>query len=132
MHTTDSEKRPTVLVVDFNPWERWLTTEALTDQGYDVLGASNGASGLRLAEQHTCDVILVDLALPEVPGAEFIRRLRETERTRQVPVILLGELPDDAAVSAEGCVPKPLESTQMRCEIGRVLAPWFPPPVRAW
>jgi twitching motility two-component system response regulator PilH len=123
MHTSVSDRRPTVLVVDHNRWERWFMTEALTDHGYDVLGASNGASGLRLAQQHACDVILVDLALPELAGPEFIRQLKETDQTREVPVILLGESAAGFAVGAEGCVPKPLEDRQMRGEIGRVLAP---------
>jgi CheY-like chemotaxis protein len=120
MQTSDS--RRTALVVDHDIWERWLTTEVLVGQGYAVLGASNGASGLRLVEQHQCDVILLDLALPELPGPEFLQQLKATDRTREIPVIVLGASPDDRPGTAEGCVPRPLEQVRVMTEVARCLS----------
>jgi len=122
MHTTGRDTRHIALVVDYDPWERWFTSEVLSDQGYSVLGASNGVSGLRLAEQHSCDVILLNLALPELPGAEFLRQLKASATTREIPVILLGAAPDGPTFPAEGCVPRPLEDARVTSEVGRVLA----------
>jgi CheY-like chemotaxis protein len=122
MQTTASDTRQTALVVDYDPWERWFTTEVLTEQGYAVLGASNGVSGLRLAEQHPCDVILLDLALPELPGAELLRQLKASDTTREIPVILLGASRESPTYLAEGCVPRPLEDVRVTSEVGRVLA----------
>ena len=113
--------QPTVLVVDYDMWERTYTADTLAGEGYAVLGASNGASGLRLAEQHACDAIVLDLALPEVTGLEFIQRLKSMDRTRTIPVIVLGETPAGQRVAAAGCVPKPLEPVRMISELARCL-----------
>jgi CheY-like chemotaxis protein len=108
--------------VDHDRWERWFTTEVLVEHGYTVLGASNGASGLRLVEQHPCDVILLDLALPELPGLEFLQQVKAEDTTREVPVIVLGASVDDRPHAAEGCVPRPLEEIGVIAEIGRCLS----------
>jgi CheY-like chemotaxis protein len=121
MHTLDSDSQRTALVVEYDPWERWFATKVLAGEGYLVMGASNGASGLRLAEQHPCDVILLDLALPELPGPDFLRQLRATEATREIPVIVLGSTPDGPVCRADGCVPKPLDELRVVSEVGRVL-----------
>jgi CheY-like chemotaxis protein len=116
-----SDTQPTVLVVDHDVWERTFTTDVLANQGYLVLGASNGASGLRLAEQHPCDAILLDFKLPEVTGTEFVQRLKAMDRTRAIPVIGLGETPPDQPVVIDGCVPKPLNGMRVLSELGRCL-----------
>jgi CheY-like chemotaxis protein len=119
MHSSDT--RQTVLVVEYDLWERTFATEVLASQGYAVLGASNGASALRLAEQHPCDLILLDLSLPELHGLEFLQRVKTMDSTREVPVIVLGATPVGQPVAAEGCVPRPLEEVRVVSEIGRVL-----------
>jgi DNA-binding response OmpR family regulator len=120
MQTSDSQ--PIAVVVDHDRWERWFTTEVLVDHGYTVLGASNGASGLRLVEQYPCAVILLDLALPELAGLEFLQEVKAADTTREVPVIVLGASPDDRPHAAEGCVPRPLEEVRVIAEIGRCLS----------
>jgi CheY-like chemotaxis protein len=117
-----SHNQRTALVVDHDTWERWFTTDVLKGLGYTVVAASNGASGLRLLEQHACDVILVDLALPEVTGPEFLQQLKAMDSARSIPVILLGTSPDGHAAAAEGCVPKPLECVRVVTEVGRCLS----------
>ena len=116
-----SDRRPTVLVVDHDVWERTFTTNTLTSHGYAVFGASNGATGLRLAQQHPCDAVLLNLALPEVPGLEVIQRLKAMDQTRAIPVIGLGASTTDQRVKSEGCIPMPLEQRQIISELGRCL-----------
>jgi two-component system cell cycle response regulator len=116
-----SETQRTAVVVDNDIWERWFATEVLAGNGYAVLGASNGASALRLVEQHQCDVILMDLALPELPGLEFLQHLKATASTREVPVIVLGATPESRPCAAQGYVPKPLDGGRVMHEVGRVL-----------
>ena len=117
----DNDAQPTVLVVEHDTWDRTYTADTLASQGYAVMGASNGASGLRLAEQHGCDAILLDLNLPEVTGIEFMRRLKAMDRTRTIPVIVLGDSPLDQSLAAAGSVPKPLEPMRMISELARCL-----------
>jgi signal transduction histidine kinase/CheY-like chemotaxis protein len=54
-----------------------------------TLTAMTGEEGLALAEQAQPDVILLDLHLPDIPGAAVLRRLRYLERTQSIPVIVV-------------------------------------------
>jgi CheY-like chemotaxis protein len=121
VHNHEDDTQRTALIVDYDPWERSFTADVLTGQGYLVLRASNGASGLRLAEQNSCDVILLAHALPEMSGPEVLRRLRATDATREIPVIVLGVTTGAQAFTAEGCVPIPLQELRVRSEVGRVV-----------
>lgn len=57
--------------------------------GYAVFTAYDGAEGLRKAAVVKPDVILVDLAMPEVDGWEMCRRLRDDPETRSIPVVVM-------------------------------------------
>jgi CheY-like chemotaxis protein len=113
--------RRTALIVDYDVWERSVAYDLLVGQRYAVLTASNGASGLRLAEQEPCDVILLDFVLPEMTGLEVLRALKTTDATRQIPVVMFGQLPDSLQCLAQGSVPRPLQQVQVIRELTRVL-----------
>jgi CheY-like chemotaxis protein len=51
--------------------------------------AMQGSLGLDLAQQHDPDLVLLDLHLPDMPGAEILRRLRGDPRTHDIPVIVI-------------------------------------------
>jgi CheY-like chemotaxis protein len=116
-----SDSQPLVLVVNYDVWERTYTADTLASEGYAVVGASNGASALRIAEQHACSAILLDRALPEVTGTEFMQRLKTMDRTRGIPIIVLGEWEASESNAVAGRVPKPLESRRMISELARCL-----------
>jgi CheY-like chemotaxis protein len=80
--------RQTVLVVDDNEIQRELVRELLTPLGFEVLTASTGCECLTLADQHRPNLILLDIAMPEMDGWEVARRLRQTSRERAAIVIL--------------------------------------------
>jgi PAS domain S-box-containing protein len=54
-----------------------------------LLSAMQGGLGLELAREHRPGLILLDLQLPDIPGAEVLRRLQRDPRTRQIPVVVL-------------------------------------------
>jgi CheY-like chemotaxis protein len=54
-----------------------------------LITAMQGSLGLELASQHDPDIILLDLHLPDLPGAEILRRLRANPTTHDVPVIVI-------------------------------------------
>jgi two-component system KDP operon response regulator KdpE len=74
-----------LLVEDEDPMRRFLRP-ALAGQGYRVIEAVTGEEGLRLAASHNPDLVLLDLALPDLDGTEVTRRLREWS---QAPIIIL-------------------------------------------
>jgi putative two-component system response regulator len=80
---------PTVLVVEDDAAIRLLLTGVLQREGYAVVAATDGLSGLQMVGEHDPDLILLDVGLPGLDGFEVTRRLRLDRRTRTVPVILL-------------------------------------------
>jgi DNA-binding response OmpR family regulator len=76
----------TILIIeDEEKLSRFIELE-LTYEGYGVIKAADGRTGLALAESEACDLILLDIMLPEINGLEVLRRLR---RFTKAPVILL-------------------------------------------
>ncbi len=72
--------------------ERALTetlTYNLQREGYETLVAHDGLEGLRKAQTHVPDLILLDLMLPGMDGHEVCRELRAGDRTREIPIIIL-------------------------------------------
>lgn len=68
-------------------------------EGFNVLQAEDGETGLRLALQEHPDLILLDIILPKMDGLTMLKKLREDERGTKVPVILLTNLSDSQKVA---------------------------------
>ena len=70
--------------------------------GFEVLCASDGVEALELVQTRVPDVIVTDCQMPRMNGLELIERLRQNERTREVPILMLTakgfELPADELV----------------------------------
>lgn len=69
--------KPSVLIIDDEPQIRKLLEINLNAQDYITRQASSGEEGLRLAASYQPDVILLDLGLPDMPGQEVLKQLRE-------------------------------------------------------
>jgi CheY-like chemotaxis protein len=76
-------------VVEDNEMNRDVLSRRLARHGYDVLIAADGLSGLALANAEQPDLVLMDLAMPQVDGWECARRLKAEPRTRAIPIIAL-------------------------------------------
>src|SRR6476660_7404710 len=82
-----------VLVIDDEPPIRRLLRTGLGTQGYQVLDAPSGRTAVeRLADAP--DLIILDLGLPDIPGLDLLRRLRDTGVT--APIIVLSSRGDEA------------------------------------
>ncbi|NLG42307.1 MAG: response regulator [Phycisphaerae bacterium] len=79
----------TVLVIDDEKDLIELVRYNLERDGFDVLSASDGRSGLHLATQHLPDVVVLDVMMPGIDGLEVCRQLRADARTRLLPIIML-------------------------------------------
>jgi two-component system phosphate regulon response regulator PhoB len=66
-----------------------LLTYNLQREGYDTIVAHDGQEGLRKAQTHLPDLILLDIMLPGMNGTEICRAIRAGERTRDIPIIIL-------------------------------------------
>ena len=117
--------RDKILVVD-DEWEmRNLLTEFLTGEGYDVIQASNGEGALELAEKEEPQVILLDIKMPGIDGVEVCSRLKEEDKTRFIPIIMVTALEDrDVKAFLEGAddfVTKPFSLVELSFRIRSML-----------
>ncbi len=77
-----------VLVVDDEPSTVEWVSGALEANGLEVLKAYGGKEGIELATRHIPDAIVLDLMMPEVSGFQVIDKLKQQERTKDIPIIV--------------------------------------------
>ncbi len=84
-----NEARGNILVVDDNPQNLRLLVGMLSEKGYRVRPAPNGALALRSVQSTLPDLILLDIRMPHMDGYEVCRKLKADSRARDVPVIFI-------------------------------------------
>jgi two-component system cell cycle response regulator DivK len=85
---TESE-HPLVLIVDDSEKNRKLARDVLRVGGFQTMEAGSGAEAISLAGEHSPDVILMDLRLPDMDGIDVARTLGGWPRTAGIPVVAL-------------------------------------------
>jgi class 3 adenylate cyclase len=112
-----------ILVVDDNAANRDVLERRLTREGRTVVTAASGATALDLLITREFDLILLDLIMPEMSGFEVLRRLKASEQTRDIPVIVISALDElDSVVrcieaGAEDYLTKPFNPTLLRARV---------------
>jgi DNA-binding NarL/FixJ family response regulator len=86
---TETKKRDVALVVDDSPETLRLLTDALDGAGMTVMVAMDGAAAMRIVDQITPDIILLDAVMPGMDGFETCRRLKRDAGLCNVPVIFM-------------------------------------------
>ncbi|WOH84391.1 response regulator transcription factor [Bradyrhizobium sp. BEA-2-5] len=87
--TIEQKKRDVALVVDDSPETLRLLTDALDGAGMTVMVALDGAAAMRIIDQITPDIILLDAVMPGIDGFETCRRLKRDAGLANVPVIFM-------------------------------------------
>src|ERR1700749_2281759 len=85
----EQKKRDVALVVDDSPETLRLLTDALDDAGMTVMVALDGASAMRIVEQITPDIVLLDAVMPGLDGFETCKRLKRDAGLDGVPIIFM-------------------------------------------
>jgi CheY-like chemotaxis protein len=78
-----------VLIVDDDAAARDIMQRTLTQAGYRASAVDGGANALSWLERNACDLVVLDLMMPEMDGFELVERLRRTEAHRHVPVVVV-------------------------------------------
>ena len=78
-----------VLIVDDERDALFILEKELTARGYSVIAADNGKNALNLAKSEHPDLIILDIWMPGMDGAEVAAKLREDPKTKDIPVIFL-------------------------------------------
>jgi DNA-binding NarL/FixJ family response regulator len=86
---TEPRKRDVALVIDDSPETLRLLTDALDGAGMTVMVAMDGAAAMRIVEQITPDIVLLDAIMPGIDGFETCRRLKRDAGLADVPVIFM-------------------------------------------
>src|ERR1700742_4919095 len=81
-----------VLVVDDVPANVKLLEARLSAEYFDVVTASNGADALTICERAECDVVPLDIMMPDMDGFEVCRRLKSNPITHHIPVVIVTAL----------------------------------------
>src|SRR5574341_837234 len=98
----------TILVVDDERDIVELVRYNLAQAGYRVVSASDGRQAVEMARRERPDLIVLDLMLPVLPGAEVARTLKQDEKTRAIPILMLTARGDEVEVVTERIVHEPL------------------------
>ena len=77
----------TILIIDDEKDLIELVRYNLEKEGYDAIAASDGQTGVEIAQRHKLDLIVLDLMMPGMDGLEVCRRLRTDPRTSRIPLI---------------------------------------------
>ena len=64
----------------------------LISNGFEVLSAVDGASGIKIIEKEKPDLVLLDLVMPKMHGFEVLKKLKNNKNTKNIPVIILSNL----------------------------------------
>ena len=116
---SDSDIAPKVLVVDDEPRNIKLLDALLQPLNYEVLKASNGEEAFSIVKKVDLDLILLDIMMPGMDGYEVCRRLKGSETTRLIPIIMVTALDDIESkvkaieAGADDFITKPPNKTEL-------------------
>ncbi|MFH1416853.1 MAG: response regulator [Planctomycetota bacterium] len=104
---TNAQK--TVLVVDDDPDAREFLTTVLQDNGFVATTAKDGSEAVAMIEQSPPDLVTLDVTMPEKSGVAVYRRLKEDDRLKSIPIIIITGVSDDFKhfISSRRQVPPP-------------------------
>ena len=78
-----------ILVIDDNSYMRKLLESRLKANNFEVLLAENAKEALDKAQNHTPDLILLDISMPKVDGFQIGEKLKDNDKTRPIPIIFV-------------------------------------------
>ncbi|WP_334128703.1 response regulator [Sneathiella sp.] len=96
----------TVLIVEDNDLNMKLFHDLLEAHGYNTIQTKDGMEALSLAREHSPDLILMDIQLPEVSGLEVTKWIKEDEALKSIPVIAVTAFAmkgDEEKIREGGC-----------------------------
>ena len=122
---SDSER---VVIIDDQPTNLKLLAAVLAAEGFEVLTATDAASGLELIEQQRPDIVLTDIQLPDMDGLEMTRQLKRAAATSEMIVIavtayaMATDERDALAAGCDGFITKPIDTRTLGSTIAGYVA----------
>jgi CheY-like chemotaxis protein len=116
-------KRPTILIVDDEPFNVGYLEQELEDLDYATVSAANGQQALDQVAAHAPDMILLDIMMPVLDGFQVLARLKADPRWRDIPVVVISAMSDLESVvrgiklGADDYLPKPFNEVLLQARI---------------
>jgi CheY-like chemotaxis protein len=117
----------TGLIIEDDDNNMVLITRLLGKAGYQTIQATNGSQGFEMALSQRPDFIILDIQLPDIDGTEVLRRIRNSEITRTIPVIAMTSYAmagDRERLLNAGCdeyIEKPIDPQRAIAQIKRAI-----------
>jgi len=83
---------PKILLVEDDEMLHSMYTQKFEKEGYTIISAYNGSEGVKLAEEHQPDLILMDIIMPKMDGFVALKKIKKKDGIKQIPVIMLTNL----------------------------------------
>ena len=105
----------TILIVEDEPKNMKLLRDLLQRFGYEILEASDGEQGVKLAGEKIPDLILMDIMMPKMDGLEATRIIKADTKTKHIPIIALtsyamkGDREKTIEAGCDGYIAKPID-----------------------
>src|ERR1043165_5683554 len=116
-----------ILVIEDEPDIRQVLEYNLRLAGHEVSAAARGLDGLRLAREERPELVILDVMLPDIPGTEVCRTIKDNPQTRSLPVVMLtarGEEIDRVVgfeLGADDYITKPFSVRELVLRVRAVL-----------
>jgi two-component system cell cycle response regulator DivK len=116
-----------ILVVEDTEDNRQIMRDLLSNAGYDMIEAQDGAEGIAMAQSHRPDLILMDIQLPVLDGYEATQRIKADPALAHIPIIAVTSYAlsgDEAKTKAAGCdgyVAKPFSPRELLSKVREYL-----------
>jgi two-component system cell cycle response regulator DivK len=123
----EEQNVPRVLYIEDNFDNRILVRRVLEAEGYRILEAEDGPTGIEMALLEAPDLILVDINMPDMDGYEVTRRLRALGKFRNVPIIALtakvmkGDRERTLEAGCSGYIEKPIDVDRFPIQLAAYL-----------
>jgi DNA-binding response OmpR family regulator len=120
-----------VLVVDDEPDTLTFITTVLEDNGYVTRQASNGEDAVKMIEEEAPDLITLDITMPERSGVSVYRLVKEGDRFKGIPVIIITGVSDDfrrfistrrQVPPPDGYISKPIDHEELLGKVRELLS----------
>jgi CheY-like chemotaxis protein len=120
-----------ILVVDDEPDTRTFLTTVLEDNGYETQEVADGEEAIKAIEESPPDLITLDISMPEKSGVSVYRRVKESEKYKHIPVVMVTGVSGDfkrfistrrQVPPPDGYISKPVDHEEFLRLIGDLLS----------
>jgi CheY-like chemotaxis protein len=119
----------TILYIEDNLANQILVQRVLEPDGYTLLHAADGQTGIQMARESQVDLILIDMGLPDIDGQTVVTMLKQIPKLESTPMVALTAWPaEQAKMTADryglsGCILKPIDVTDFPKQVASFIVP---------